>query len=133
MRLAGVLVVFLVLSGASVAAVGSGPFVVVNDTFYVKPTFTFELSSARRNSMIGKTQWLSWSATGASARTTLFTNTCRPNCGEGSFQKQPAQVRFYNLATCRGKKVFSDFVISAVNGEPLLSGSFRSLGYLRHC
>jgi len=133
MRLIGVLAVFFALSGASAAAVASGPFVVLNDAFYVKPTFTFEVNEATHNSLIGKTHWLTWDATGATARTTLFTNTCRPSCSEGLFQIQRAQVRLYNLATCRGKKVFSDFAVSASDGEPLFSGSFRSLGYLRHC
>lgn len=133
MRFIGVLAVFFALSGASTAAIGSGPFVVLNDAFYVKPTFTFEIDSATHNSLIGKTHWLTWSASSATGRTTLFTNTCKPNCGFGSFVRQAAQVRLFNFATCRGKKVFSDFEISAADGEPLMSGSFRTLGYLRHC
>jgi hypothetical protein len=133
MRFLGVVAIFLLLSATSGAAVGSGPFVVINDTFYKKPAFTFEIDSRARNSMIGKTHWLSWTGSAATARTTLFTNSCRPNCGEGHFIQQAARVRFYNVSSCRGKKVFSDFSVSAANGEPLLSGNFRSLGYLRHC
>ena len=133
MRSIGVLAVFFALGGASTAAIGSGPFVVLNDAFYVKPTFTFEVNSSTHNSLIGKTHWLTWTGTSATGRTTLFTNTCKPNCGFGSFVQQAARVRFFNFATCRGKKVFSDFEISTANGEPLLQGSFRTLGYLRHC
>lgn len=133
MRIVGVLAMTLVLAGTGGAAVAPGPFVVLNDAFYVKPTFTFEVSSTTHNSLIGKTHWLTWTADGATATTTLFTNTCSPSCTEGAFQQQGARVRLYGVASCRGKKIFSSFEIIASNGEPLISGSFRSLGYLRHC
>jgi hypothetical protein len=121
----------------AVAAAGEaappGPYVVLNNTFYVKPSFTFEISRATANSFIGRTHWSTWGMSGATARTTLFTNTCQPSCGEGRFREQPAQVRFFNLAPCHGKQVFSDFVVMDAAGEPLIQGDFRSLGYLRRC
>jgi hypothetical protein len=129
--LAAPLLALVLTAGGGAAA--SGPYVVLNDTFYVRPSFTFEISRATANSFIGRSHWSTWGARGATARTTLFTNTCKPNCSEGFFKPQPAQVHLFNLTHCRGKQVFSEFVVMDRAGEPLMQGSFRSLGYLRRC
>ncbi len=128
-----VVLALLLACATSASAVPSGPYVVLNDHFYVRPSFTFEISSASRNMMIGRSHWLTWSAGGATARTTLFTNTCVPSCGEGRFHEQPAQVQLFGVSSCRGQQVFSSFVVTDVDGARVLSGTFRGLGYLRHC
>jgi hypothetical protein len=118
-------------SGA--AGVAAGPYVVLNDHFYMRPAFTFEIVNAARNVYVGKSRWQSWSSTGATSSSTLFTNTCQPSCGEGSYSQERVQVRLYDVSSCRGKRVFSSFAVVATSGATLFTGSFRGLGYLRRC
>jgi hypothetical protein len=115
------------------AGSAAGPYVVLNDHFYMRPSFTFEVVNSSRNAYLGKSRWLTWSSTGASGSSTLFTNTCRPSCGEGSYSQERVQVRLFDVSTCRGRQVFSSFAVVGSGGETLLSGSFRGLGYLRRC
>ena len=132
--LVGVLVFFLLPFFAATSSAGvGGPFVVLNDHFYVKPSFTFEIVGAARNVYIGKSRWQSWSSSGATGTTTLFTNTCKPSCGEGGYSEERAQVRLFGVSTCRGHTVFSSFTVVGASGEQLLQGSFRGLGYLNRC
>jgi hypothetical protein len=119
--------------GTNAAGAAAGPYVMLNDHFYTRPSFTFEVVSSSRNAYLGRSRWQSWSSRGASGRSTLFTNTCRPSCGEGSYSEERVQVRLYGVSTCRGKRVFSSFDVMGSSGETLFSGSFRGLGYLRHC
>jgi hypothetical protein len=115
------------------AGVAAGPYVVLNDHFYMRPSFTFEIVNATRNVYVGRSRWQTWGASGATSSSTLFTNTCRPSCGEGSYSEERVQVRLYDVATCKGRRVFSSFAVVGSGGETLLSGSFRGLGYLRGC
>ncbi len=117
----------------STAGVAAGPYVVVNDHFYMRPSFTFEVVNASRNVYIGRSRWQTWSASGATGSSTLFTNTCRPGCGDGSYSEERVQVRLFDVSSCRGKRVFSSFAVVGSGGETLLTGSFRGLGYLRGC
>jgi hypothetical protein len=119
-------------AGSGTAGV-AGPYVVLNDHFYVRPGFTFEVVNAARNAYIGKSRWQSWSSSGATGTTTYFVNTCSPSCGEGRYDEERAQVRLFGVATCRGRAVFTSFSVVGAQGETLLSGSFRGLGYLRRC
>jgi hypothetical protein len=114
-------------------AVAAGPYVVLNGHFYMRPSFTFEVVNASRNAYLGKSRWQTWDSGGASGSSTLFTNTCRPTCGEGSYREERVQVRLFDVSTCRGRPVFSSFSVVGPGGETLLSGSFRGLGYLRRC
>jgi hypothetical protein len=132
MRLLAVAALLLTIAPAG-AASGTGPYLLVSDHFYVRPSFTFEISSAARNMMIGHTHWLTWSRDGATARTTLFTNTCVPSCNEGRYREQPARVHLFELSRCRGKQVFAAFEVVDADGARLAAGTFRGLGYLRHC
>ena len=109
------------LVAASASAGSAGPYVVLNDVFYARPSFTFEVVSGAANSYIGHSHWRTWSSAGATGRTTLFTNTCRPSCGEGSYSEQAAQVHLFNVTSCGGKAVFSEFEITAASGARLLS------------
>ena len=111
----------------------AGPYVMLNDHFYMRPSFTFEVVNASRNVYIGKSRWQTWSASGATGNSTLFTNTCRPSCGEGSYSEERAQVRLFDVSTCRGRQCSRASRSSAPSGETLLPGSFRGLGYLRRC
>jgi len=115
------------------AGAAAGPYVVLNDHFYMRPSFTFEVVNASRNAYIGKSRWQTWGSSGASGNSTLFTNTCRPSCGEGSYSQERVQVRLFDVSTCRGRQVFSSFAVVGPGGETVLSGSFRGLGYLRRC
>jgi hypothetical protein len=132
--LVGVLVFFALpaLTAASAPRL-VGPFVVLNDHFYVKPSFTFEVVSSARNVYVGRSRWRSWSRLGATATTTVFTNTCKPSCGEGRYAEERGQVRLFGVGTCRGHTVFTSFTVLGARGEELLQGSFRRLGYLDHC
>ena len=118
---------------ANAAGSAAGPYVVLNDHFYMRPSFTFEVVNSSRNAYIGRSRWQTWGSSGASGSSTLFTNTCRPSCGEGSYSQERVQVRLFDVSTCRGRQVFSGFTVVAPGGETLLSGSFRGLGYLRRC
>ena len=82
---------------------------------------------------IGASHWTSWSRTGASARTTYFVNTCKPDCAHGRYQRQPARVRFFGIARCRGRDVFTNVLVTSLIGKRLFSGDFRSIGYLNSC
>jgi hypothetical protein len=115
------------------AGAAAGPYVVLNGHFYMRPSFTFEVVSSSKNAYLGRSRWQTWGSSGAIGRSTLFTNTCRPSCGEGSYTAERVQVRLYGVSTCRGKRVFSSFTVMGSGGETLLSGSFRGLGYLRRC
>src|SRR3954453_1694653 len=128
--LVGVLAFFALpaLTAASSPRV-AGPFVVLNDHFYVRPAFTFEVLASARNVYIGRSRWQSWSRLGATATTTVFTNTCKPSCGEGGYVEERGQVRLFGVGTCRGRTVFTSFTVLGSRGEELLQGSFRGLGY----
>jgi hypothetical protein len=100
---------------------------------YMKPTFTFGVANGEASQFVGKSHWTAWARSGAVANTTLFTNTCRPSCRFGHYLQQPAKIRLFGLVPCRGKAVFSEFVVIDPSGEPVVQGSFRSLGNMQRC
>jgi hypothetical protein len=136
--LVGVVLTATLVSATSAAPVLAGtvpvgPYVVLNDHFYMRPSFTFEVVNAARNVYLGRSRWETWSSSGATGSSTLFTNTCRPSCGEGNYSEERVRVRLFDVSTCRARQVFSSFAVVGSSGETLLSGSFRGLGYLRDC
>jgi len=46
---------------------------------------------------------------------------------------QPAKIRLFGMVRCRGKEVFSDFVVIDPPGEPVVQGTFRALGNMQRC
>ena len=127
-------VAFLVaaLCQVSLGLAGTGPFYVDGGHFFVKPHFRIDLSGTG-SWYIGNSRWLTWSPKSATAATTFYTNVCEPNCAAGRLRSQPANVRLYDLVVCRGSHVFNRFKVTSSNGRLLLSGTFRSIGYLSRC
>jgi hypothetical protein len=110
----------------------TGPYFVENGRFVTKPTGTIDLSGTDGYE-IGSTHWTSWTANNATARTTYYLNLCKPNCARGRYASRPARVRFFRTTPCRGRAVFVNYVVSALDDTGLASGDFRSIGYLRGC
>jgi hypothetical protein len=110
-----------------------GPyFVGANGRFVAKPTAVIDLSGTDSYE-IGGSRWTRWNPTGGTARTTYYVNICKPDCARGRYTKQAATVRFYRTALCRGKVVFTNFVVTSLVGKRLLAGNFRGIGYLHNC
>ena len=119
------------VAGAS-ASLQAGPYFVESGHFYIRPTWRIDLSGTG-SWYIANSHWLTWGPKGATALTTFCSNTCKPNCAAGRYRTQPARVRLSHLVVCRGKVVFNAFTVSDRAGRGLLSGDFRSIGYLRDC
>lgn len=110
-----------------------GPYFVGADgRFVTRPTTVIDLSGTD-SFEIGGSRWSRWGAFGATARTIYYVNLCKPDCAQGQYRKQPATVRFSRTTLCRGKVVFTNFVVTSLVGRWLLAGSFRDIGYLRNC
>lgn len=63
-------------------------------------------------------RWSHWNAISASARGTLWVNTCTPTCAAGNYQKYPASVAFSTVATRNGVAYFSKMTLSySHNGQ----------------
>lgn len=118
--------------GVHTAASRSGPYFADGKHFFVKPTGQIDISGTG-SWLIDGSRWNTWSAAAATARTTLFANTCTPDCAAANYRSRPARVRFFHVFSCHGKAVFRDFVITDLGGRRLFSGNFRALGYLRAC
>src|SRR4051794_25901826 len=91
-KLVVVLAVVAALAQAGPGSAQSRPYYVDGAHFFVKPTFRIDVSGTG-SWYIGKTHWLSWSPSGASAMTTFYTNVCKPNCAAGRLRSQRAKVR----------------------------------------
>ena len=119
-------------ASAQAAVLNTGPYFVRNGRFVTKPMGLIDLSGTDSYE-IGSSRWTSWTARSATARTTYYVNLCKPNCARGRYASRPARVRFFRTASCRGRAVFVNYVVSALDGKALASGDFRSIGYLYGC
>jgi len=135
MRLIPLLVVLSAMccaASAQGAVSRTGPYFVQSGHFVTRPTGVIDLSGT--NSFeISASRWSRWTRANAVARTTYYVNTCKPDCARGRYTKQAATVRFFRTALCRGKVVFTNFVVTSLVGRWLLAGNFRDLGYLLNC
>lgn len=120
------------IAGSADGRTTSVPYFVESGKFFVRPTFTIDVSGTG-SWLISRSHWRTWQSNEATAVTTLDTNTCSPSCATGHYTQRTARVRFYDVVACSGRRVFDRFSVSTPAGRPLLAGDFRSLGYLARC
>lgn len=132
LRVFGALAAMCCTVNAQAAGPTGRPYFFWYGHFVTRPSAVIDLSGT--NSFeIGGSHWSQWGLNGASARTTYYVNLCKPDCARGRYAKQPAVVRFSGVTRCRGKQVFTNYVVRTTAGRVLLTGSFRALGYLARC
>jgi hypothetical protein len=126
------LLLMLAFTASVAAATPSGTYVVVCGHFTIEPASRIDLSGTS-SSEFTDLRWRTWTSTQARATGTFLTNTCNPSCATGSETAVPAHLQLSHVVSCRGKRVFNYFAVTGKRGRLLMTGSFRSLGYLLGC